>query len=189
MRTSISPVIATLLFAAAAAAVVASAAALPGPAPRVSRMNAALYLALAGYSVYLARLHRRATAELSGPLLVAAAAALGAESVPAFALPATAALSWVRWGIGSRPPRLLRAALELIAAAGALTAAAMFCRLASGPYAWAAAVWGFGLAQAAFLACLGAEAATPDRPAPVQLRTHALLREKKLERAFEELGL
>jgi hypothetical protein len=195
MRTSISPVIATLLFAAATAAVVALAAALPCPVPRVARVNAALYLALVGYAVYLARLHHRPMPALCGPLLVAAAAALGAESVPAFALPATAALSWTRWGIGGRPPRPLRVALELTAGAGALMAAAMFCRLAPGPYDWAAGLWGFGLAQAAFLACLGAQAAdsappaATDRSAPAHLRADAMLREKKLERAFEELGL
>ena len=189
MRTAIPPAVVTLLFAAAAALLVAGASALPYPAPRVSRVNAVLYLALAAYAVYLARLYRWPLHAACGPLLVAAAAALGAGSVAAFALPAAAALSWIRSGIGDRPPRPLRVALEAMAGAGALMTAEMFCRLAPGPYAWSVGVWGFGLVQAAFLACLGAEAAGPDRPAPAHLRADALLREKKLEKAFEELGL
>jgi hypothetical protein len=189
MRTPISPVIATLLFAAAAAVLAAFAAALPYPVPRAIRVNAALYLALAVYALYLARLHRRPLRAVCGPLLVAAAAALGAASVPAVALPATAALAWVRCGLCSRPPRPLRLALEVVAGAGALMAAAMFFRLLPGPYAWAAGIWGFGLAQAAFLACLDPEAGDPDRPAQVHQRADALLRERKLEKAFEELGL
>jgi hypothetical protein len=83
----------------------------------------------------------------------------------------------------------LRVALEAMAGAGALMTAEMFCRLAPGPYASAVGVWGFGLVQAAFLACLDLEAAEPDRPAPAHLRADALLRERKLEKAFEELGL
>ena len=133
MRTSISPVIATLLFAAAAAALVASAAALPYPAPRVSRVNAALSLALAGYAVYLARLHRRPISVLFGPILVAAAAALAAGSVSGFALPAAAALAWVRSGICSGTCRGRRWALEVIAGAGGLVLAEMIYRLAPGP--------------------------------------------------------
>lgn len=189
MRKQMSPVIATLFFAAGAAVLAAYVTTHPFPGPRPTRVNAVLCLALACYAVYLARRHRRPIAELFGPLLVAVASALGAESVPAFALPAAAALSWVRCGIGGRPPRPLRLALEVAAGAGGLGAAAMFCRLAPGPYAWSVGVWGFGLVQAAFLACLGAKAAEPDRPAPAHLRADALLREKRLEKAFEELGL
>jgi hypothetical protein len=195
MCKPISPVIVTLLFAAAAAALVASAAALPYPAPRVARVNAALCLALAGYAVYLARLHRRPISVLFGPLLVAAAAALAAGSVSAFALPATTALSWIRWGIGGRPPRALRVALEVVAGAGGLVLAEMIGRLAPGPQAWAVGAWGFGLAQAVAVACVDVAAAAPGPPAPSDrfARTHqradALLREEKLEKAFEELGL
>jgi hypothetical protein len=189
MRTSISPVIAALLFAAAAAVLAAFAAALPYPVPRAIRVNAALYLALAVYALYLTRLDRRPLRAVCGPLLVAAAAALGAGSVPAFALPAAAALLWIRSGICGREPRPLRWVLEGSAGAGGLVLAEMFCRLLPGPYAWAAGVWGFGLAQAAFLACLDPEAADPDRPAQVHQRADALLRERKLERTFEELGL
>ncbi len=195
MRTPISPVIATLLFAATAAALVASAAALPYPAPRVSRVNAALTLALAGYAVYLARLHRRPISVLFGPILVAAAAALAAGSVSGFALPAAAALAWVRSGTCCGACRGLKWALEVVAGAGGLVLAEMLCRLAPGPQAWAIGAWGFGLAQAMLVACVDVAAAAPDSPAPSDrcARTHqradALLREEKLEKAFEELGL
>ncbi len=195
MRTPISPVVATLLFAAAAAILVALAAALPYPAPRVSRVNAALCLALAVYAVYLARLHRRPLSVLCGPILVAAAVALAAGSVSAFALPAAAALAWVRSGICFRTPRPLRIALEVVAGAGGLVLAETICRLAPGPLSWAIGTWGFGLAQAAAVAYVDVAAAAPDSPAPshryarAHLRADALLREEKLEKAFEELGL
>jgi hypothetical protein len=195
MRKPISPVIATLLFAAIAALLAALAAALPYRVPRPLRVNAALYLALAGYAVYLARLHRRPLQELCGPLLVAAATALAAGSVAAFAPPAAAALAWVRSGIYRETPRRRSLVLEVMAGAGGLVLAEMVCRLAPGPYAWAIGAWGFGLAQAAYVACVEMEAAEFDRPAPpdrfarAHLRADALLREEKLEKAFKELGL
>ena len=195
MRKPISTVVVTLLFAAAAAALVALAAALPYPVPRVSRVNAALCLALAGYAVYLARLHRRPISVLCGPILVAAAAALAAGSVSGFALPAAAALSWVRSDICCGTCRGRKLALEVVAGAGGLVLAEMLCRLAPGPQAWAIGAWGFGLAQAVVVACVDVAAAAPGTPAPSDrfARTHqragALLREEKLEKAFEELGL
>src|SRR5512141_2727968 len=130
VRKAISPVVATVLFAAAAAALVALAAAPPYSAPRVSRVNAALCLALAGYAVYLARLHRRPISVLFGPILVAAAAALAAGSVSGFALPAAAALAWVRSGTCCGTCRGLKWALAVIASAGGLVLAEMICRLA-----------------------------------------------------------
>ena len=71
----------------------------------------------------------------------------------------------------------------------------MIHRLAPGPQAWAIGVWGFGLAQAVVVACVDVAAAAPGPPAPsdrcarAHLRADALLREEKLEKAFEELGL
>jgi hypothetical protein len=64
-----------------------------------------------------------------------------------------------------------------------------------GPYGWALGIWMFGLIHALYFAVVDIEGPglpekrVPDRIEPARRRADALLREQRLARAFEELGL
>jgi hypothetical protein len=195
MQASISPTLATVIFAAATAASAAAAASVPWPVHRAACVSAALYAGLAAYAVYLARCTRRPLRAVAGPLAVTAAVAATAGSVATFALPAAAALAWIRSGICCAAAARRRWVVELVVVAGGLMLADLLCDLRPGLYGRAAGVWGFGLAQAGYFAWCEAKDPAPEAPpAPARFaRAHvpadALLRERKLEKAFEELGL
>jgi hypothetical protein len=174
---------------------VAVAAAFRLPVHRTARVNAVLFLALAAYAVYLARLNRKPLRTVSGPLSIVAAAAATAGSIAAFALPAAAALAWIRSDICCSAAGRWKWSAELAAGAGGLVLAGLLCELRPGPYGWAAGVWGFGLAQAGYFAWCEGEGSipeahpAPDRLARLQLRAGAVLKEQRLEKAFRDLGL
>jgi hypothetical protein len=194
MNLKISPIAASVIVAAAAAVIVASAAALPlRPVPRATALNAAIFLCLAAYSAFLARSSGQSPRALFAPLFMLAAVLAVAGSVTGFVVPAAAGLSWIRSGIcfsGSMPRRVCA---EALACAAGLTLAWLL--QPPGPYGWALSIWMFGLIQALYFVVLDAE--IRGRPEPTSRerlekaygRADALLREQKLERAFEELGL
>jgi hypothetical protein len=192
MQKSTSSVVVTLVVAAATAAMVALAASTPLPVPRAACVNAVMYLGLTAYAVYLARRTRCPLRAVTGPLAITGLVALTAGSVTAMALPAAAALAWIRSGIGCTAGRW-RWAAELFAASAGLVVAGLLWDLRPGPLGWAAGVWGFGLVQAAYVAVAGSEppvlTALMTGSSPVHRRAEALLRERRLEQAFRELGL
>jgi hypothetical protein len=194
MNVKISPVAASVIFAAAAAVLVAAATILPlRPIPRTTATNAAIFLCLAAYSAFLARSSGRRLRAIFAPLFMLAAVVAAAGSVTGFVVPAAAGLAWIRSGIcfqGSMPKRVCAEAI--MCAAGLMLA---WLLQPPGPYGWALSMWMFGLIQALYFVAVDAESS--GRPEPnvrariekAHGRADVLLREQKLERAFEELGL
>jgi hypothetical protein len=183
-----------VIFAAAAAVLVAAVTILPLRAfPRTTALNAAIFLCLAAYSAFLARSSGRSLRALFAPLFMLAAVMAVAGSVTGFVVPAAAGLSWIRSGIcfpGSMPRRVCA---EAITSAAGL--ALVWLLQPPGPYGLPLGMWMFGLIQALYFVVVAAErTGVPekqgqDRMAKTHPRADALLREQKLERAFEELGL
>ena len=194
MNLKISPLAAAVIFAAAAAVLVAAATILPlRPIPRTTALNAAIFLCLAAYSAFLARSSGRSLRSLSAPLFMLAAVMAVAGSVTGFVVPAAAGLSWIRSGIcfsGSMPRRVCA---EAIACPAGLALAWLL--QPPGTYGGALSIWMFGLIQALYFVVVDAErTALPEKKgqdgmAQAHRRAGALLREQRLERAFEEIGL
>ena len=189
-----SPVAASVIFAAAAAMLVATVTILPlRPIPRTTALNAAIFLCLAAYSAFLARSNGRSLRALIAPLFVLAAVLAVAGSITGLVAPAAAGLSWVRSGIcfqGSMPRRVCA---EAVTCAAGL--ALVWLLQPPGTYGWALSIWMFGLIQALYFVLVEAERSglpEPDVQARIEKahgRADVLLREQKLERAFEKLGL
>ena len=194
MNLKMSPVAASVIFAAAAAILVATVTLLPlRPIPRTTALNAAIFLCLAAYSAFLARSSGRSLRALFAPLFMLAAVLAVAGSISGFVVPAAACLSWVRSGIcfsGSMPRRVCAEAV--ICAAGLALA---WLLQPPGPYGWALSIWMFGLIQALYFVLVDAERSGLPEPKVQETfekahhRADVLLREQKLEKAFEELGL
>jgi len=194
MKHKISPLAAAVIFAAAAATLLAVVTILSLRAiPHTTAINAAIFLCLAAYSAFLARSSGRSLRALFAPLFMLAAVMAVAGSVTGFVVPAAAGLSWIRSGIcfpGSMPRRVCA---EAITSAAGLALAWLL--QPPGPYGWALSMWMFGLIQALYFVVVDAERTglpekqEQDRMAKTHPRADALLREQKLERAFEELGL
>ena len=194
MNKKISPVVATVMLAAAAALLLAAVASLPlRSIHRPAAANAAIFLCLAAYSVFLARSNGRSQRALFAPFFMLSAVLAVAGSVAGFAVPAAAGLSWVRSGIcfpGSMTRRLCAEALTCPAGL-----AVVWLLQPPGPYGWALGIWMFGLIQALYFVVVDIEGPglpekqVPDRIEQARRRADALLREQRLARAFEELGL
>jgi len=194
MHKKISPAATTVIFAAAAALLVAAVATLPlRPASRMTATNAATFVCLAAYSVFLARSSGRSQRALFAPYFMLSAVLAVAGSVAGFAVPAAAALSWVRSGIcfpGSMTRRLCAEALTCPAGL-----AVVWLLQPPGPCGGALGIWMFGLIQAVYFIIIDVERTGlsekigQDRISQARRRADALLREQRLARAFEELGL
>jgi hypothetical protein len=194
MNLKISPAAASVIFAAAASLLVAAVTILPlRPVPRTTATNAAIFLCLAAYATFLARSSGRSLRALFAPLFMLAAVMAVAGSVTGFVVPAAAGLSWIRSGIcfrGSMPRRVCAEAITCAAGLGLV-----WLLQPPGSYGWALSIWMFGLIQALYFAAAGAERSNlpePDVQERIEKahgRADALLREQKLERAFERLGL
>jgi hypothetical protein len=116
-----------------------------------------------------------------------------AGSISGFVVPAAACLSWVRSGIcfsGSMPRRVCA---EAVTCSAGLALAWLL--QPPGPYGWALSLWMFGLIQALYFVLVDAarsglpESKVQETFEKAHHRADALLREQKLEKAFEELGL
>jgi hypothetical protein len=160
------------------------------PVPRTTATNAAIFLCLAAYATFLARSSGRSLRALFAPLFMLAAVMAVAGSVTGFVLPAAAGLSWIRSGIcfqGSMPRRVCAEAII-----GPLGLAMVWLLQPPGPYGWVLSIWMFGLIQALYFVAAGAERSNlpePDvqeRIEKAHCRADVLLREQKLERAFEK---
>jgi hypothetical protein len=191
---NISPMTATLIFAAGAALVLAAVTSLPlGPVSRSMALNAAMFLCLAAYAALLARLSAKNLRALFAPLLILGAVLAAAGSVGGFVIPAAAGLCWIRSGICFPGPPVRRLVAEALTAAAGLALVAGL--RPAGLAGWALSLWMFFLIQALYFAII--DAALPcrgQRPGldprhMIRNRVQALLREQKLERAFEELQL
>jgi hypothetical protein len=194
MNLKMSPVAASVIFAAAAAMLVATATILPlRPIPRTTALNAAIFLCLAAYSAFLARSSGRSLRALFAPLFMLAAVMAAAGSVTGFVVPAAAGLSWIRSGIcfpGSLPRRVCA---EAITCAAGLALVRLL--QPPGPYGLPLGMWMFGLIQALYFVVIDVESGGQTEP-PIRekieeahCRADVLLREQKLERAFEKLSL
>jgi hypothetical protein len=160
---------------------------------RLTTLNSTMMLCLATYAVLLARMSARPIRAIAAPVLMLAAVLLVASSVSGFLVPAAAGLSWIRSGLCFPGPVARRIAAEaLLSAAGLALCAALS---PSGILGWALGVWMFFLIQALYFVViadlpfrrsdpLGFEARNALRS-----RAQGLLREQKLERAFEDLQL
>jgi len=194
MNLKISPVAASVIFAAAAAMLVAAVTILPlRPIPRTTALNAAIFLCLAAYSAFLARSSGRSLRALFAPLFMLAAVMAAAGSVSGFVVPAAAGLSWIRSGICFPGPLPRRVCAEAITCAAGLALVRLL--QPPGPYGLPLSIWMFGLIQALYFVVIDAESSGQTKP-PIRekieeahCRADVLLREQKLERAFEKLGL
>jgi len=194
MKTKLSPAAATVIFAAAAAMLLAAAVFWTQRfIPRTTILNTAVFLCLAAYTAFLARSSGRSLRALFAPLFMLAAVMAAAGSVTGFVVPAAAGLSWIRSGIcfpGSLPRRVCA---EAITCAAGLALVRLL--QPPGPYGLPLSIWMFGLIQALYFVGVNAErTGVPEkqgqkRMAQAHPRADALLREQKLERAFEKLGL
>ena len=156
MRHRISPLLVTVIFAAAAAALLAGAASLPlRSAHRPVAMNLSIFLCLAAYSAFLARVSGRNLRDLFAPLFLLAAVLAASGSVAGFALPASAGLSWLRSGICFPGPTARRVCAEALTCAGGL--ALTWLLLPQSPYGLALGMWMFGLVQALYFLALDVE--------------------------------
>jgi hypothetical protein len=124
-------------------------------------------------------------------MLAAVLAAAG--SVTGFVVPAAAGLSWVRSGICFPGSLLRRVCAEAITCAAGLALVRLL--QPPGPYGLPLSIWMFGLIQALYFVVIDAESSGQTEP-PIRekieeahCRADVLLREQKLERAFEKLGL
>ena len=194
MNKKISPVVATVMLAAAAALLLAAVASLPlRSIHRPAAANAAIFLCLAAYSVFLARSNGRSQRALFAPFFMLSAVLAVAGSVAGFAVPAAAGLSWVRSGICFPGSMARRLCAEAITCPAGLALAWLL--QPPGPYGWALGIWMFGLIQALYFNIVDVERTCllekkgQDKMTQAHRRADALLREQRLARAFEELGL
>ena len=194
MKTKLSPAAATVIFAAAAAMLLAAAVFWTQRfIPRTTILNTAVFLCLAAYTAFLARSSGRSLRALFAPLFMLAAVMAAAGSVTGFVVPAAAGLSWIRSGIcfpGSLPRRVCA---EAITCAAGLALVRLL--QPPGPYGLPLSIWMFGLIQALYFVVIDVESSGQAEP-PIRekieeahCRADVLLREQKLERAFEKLGL
>jgi len=194
MNRNFSPITASIIFAAATGLLLAAVVSLPlRPAARITAANAAIFLCLAAYSAFLARSSGCRLRALFAPLFMLFAVLAAAGSVTAFVVPAAAGLSWVRSGICFPGSMARRLCAEAITCPAGLALAWLL--QPPGPYGWALGIWMFGIIQALYFymvdvdpACLP-EKMGRDKMAQAHRRAEALLREQRLARAFEELGL
>jgi len=194
MNIKISPVPATVILAAAAAMLMSIVTILPlRPIPRTTALNAAIFLCLAAYSGFLAQSSGRSLRALFAPLFMLAAVMAAAGSVTGFVVPAAAGLSWIRSGICFPGSLLRRVCAEAITCAAGLALVRLL--QPPGPYGLPLSIWMFGLIQALYVVVIDAESSGQTEP-PIRekieeahCRADVLLREQKLERAFEKLGL
>ena len=194
MNKKISPVPTTVILAAAAAMLVATVTILPlRPIPRTAALNAAIFLCLAAYSAFIARSSGRSLRALFAPLFMLAAVMAAAGSVTGFVVPAAAGLSWIRSGICFPGSLLRRVCAEAITCAAGLALVRLL--QPPGPYGLPLSIWMFSLIQALYFVVIDAERSGQTEP-PIRekieeahCRADVLLREQKLERAFEKLGL
>jgi hypothetical protein len=194
MNRNFSPITASIIFAAAAGLLLAAVVSLPlRPAARKTAANAAIFLCLTAYSAFLARSSGCRLQALFAPLFMLSAVLAAAGSVAAFVVPAAAGLSWVRSGICFPGPTARRLCTEALTCPAGL--ALVWLLQPPGPYGWALGIWMFGLIQALYFVAVEAErTGLPeekgrDKMTQAHRRAEALLREQKLARAFEELGL
>ena len=194
MNLRMSPVAASVIFAAAAAMLVAAVTILPlRPIPRTTALNAAIFLCLAAYSAFLARSSGRSLRALIAPLFMLAAVLAVAGSVTGFVVPAAAGLSWIRSGICFQESMPRRVCAEAVTCAAGL--ALVWLLQPPGPYGWALSIWMFGLIQALYFVLVDAERSGPPEPKvrerieKAHHRADALLREQKLERGVRGIGL
>jgi len=190
----ISPITATAIFGGAAALLSAGAISLPLHfVPWPGRLNAALFLCLAAYAVWLARLNSKPARDLAAPLLLLSAVLVSAASVVGFVIPAASGLAWIRSGICFPGPVVRRTAAEILTVAGGLGLCSVL--RPPGVAGWVLGLWMFFLIQALYFALVDpVQGPGCERPARalrqgLQRRAQALLREQKLERAFSELQL
>ena len=194
MNLKISPVTTSVIFAAAAGVLVATVTILPlRSIPRTTALSTAIFLCLAAYSAFLAQSSGRSLRALFAPLFMLAAVSAAADSVTGFVVPAAAGLSWIRSGICFPGSLLRRVCAEAITCAAGLALARLL--QPPGPYGWALSIWMFALIQALYFVVVDAESCGQTEP-PIRekieeahCRADVLLREQKLERAFEKLGL
>ncbi len=183
----ISPITATAIFGGAAALLSAGAISLPLHfAAWPARLNTALFLCLAAYAALLARLSGKPGRALAAPLLLLSAVLASADSVTGFVIPAAAGLAWIRSGVCFPGPVVRRAAAEILTMAAGLALCGVL--RPSGIAGWALGLWMFFLIQALYFAFVDPAPAQDPRQA-LRSRAQALLRERKLERAFSELQL
>ena len=189
-----SPIPATVMFAAGAALLVAAAMSLPlRLIPRPTPLNVAMFLCLAAYAAILARSSGKPFRALFAPFLMLSAVLPVAASVTGFVVPAAACLAWVRSGICFPGPIARRVVAEALTGAAGLALCAAL--LPPGSSGWALGLWMFFLIQALYFVIVDAPPASrSERPEldprqTVRSRVQALLREQKLERAFEALQL
>lgn len=194
MRLEFSPVVATVIISAGAAALLAAVTNLPPAGIQgATAANASIFASLAVYALFLARSSRRRARVLFAPLFMLSAVMAAAGSVGAFVIPAVACLAWIRSGVCFPEPLARRICAEaLLGSAGLLLA---WLLQPPGPHGWTLGIWLFGLIQALYFIVFDSECAGWQGPA-VRARageTHhlkaALMRERKLEMAFEELDL
>ena len=190
----ISPITATLIFAVLAALLVAAVTSPPLVLiSRSSALNAAMFLCLAAYAALLCRLSGKGLRVLSAPLLILSAVLAVAGSVAGFVIPAAAGLCWIRSGICFPGPLVRRIFAEALTAAAGL--ALVTGLRPAGLTGWSLGLWMFFLIQALYFAIIDAAPLSHGERSglgprqTVRSRVQALLREQKLERAFEELQL
>lgn len=194
MNLKMSPVAASVVFAAAATMLMSIVAILPlRPIPRTTALNAAIFLCLAAYSAFLARSSGRSLRALFAPFFMLAAVMAAAGSVTGFVVPAAAGLSWIRSGICFPGPLPRRVCAEAITCAAGLALVRLL--QPPGPYGLPLSIWMFGLIQALYVVVVDAERTGVVEKqgqggmAQAHRRADAILREQNLERAFEKLGL
>ena len=194
MYSRISPVAASVIFAAAAALLFLAVTSLPlRMIHRATALNAAMFLGLAAYVGFLGRLSGKNYRDFFAPLLILSAVLVAAGSVTGFVIPAAAGLSWIRSGICFPEPKPRRAFAEVILCAAGLTLVWML--QPPGLSGWALSVWLFWLMQSLYFLVVGPEPGYLferlgwKRFEAARSRAEVLLKEQKLERAFEELGL
>jgi hypothetical protein len=191
MKLKFSPVVATVIISAGAAALLAAATNLPLVGiRRATAVNAAIFVSLAVYALFLARSSRRRARVLFAPLFMLSAVLAAADSVGAFVIPAGACLAWARSGVCYPEPMARRICAEALLGPVGLTLAWLLPP--PGPCDWALGTWLFGLTQAFYFVVFDLErSGLPEKSEPKRFDRYPdeLIREKKLARAFEELGL
>jgi hypothetical protein len=194
MKSKISPVAASVIFAAAAALMVAAVTNLPfRMIHRATALNTAMFLGIAAYVGFLGRLSGKNYRDFFAPLVILSAVLVAGGSVTSFVIPAAATLSWIRSGICFPGPLPRRVFAEAIFCAAGQALAWML--QPPGLYGWALSVWLFWLIQSLYFLVVDPEPGSLfERPGrnkfeAAHSRAEVLLREQKLARAFEELGL
>lgn len=194
MKSKITPVAASVIFAAAAALIFAAVTSLPlRHIQRTTALNTALFIELAAYAGFLGALNKERRRDLFAPFITLSAVLVVAGTVTNFVVPAAATLSWIRSGICLPGPTLRRVFAEAIFCPAGLALA--WALQPPGLYGWTLSVWLFWLIQALYFLVVdpepGSQLGQPDVKGfeAAHSRAETLLREQKLKRAFEELGL